>query len=80
MDETYGGGLNEAEAMQSTGSGAYPVDKMAYGLRNPPVRKILEHRIAELEKQIEAHRNALAALDANKGVEQVLDTLRKLGI
>jgi hypothetical protein len=76
MDETYGGGLNEA--MQQVGS--YPVDKMAYGLRNPPVRKILEHRIAELEKQIEAHRNALVALDANKGVEQVLDTLRKLGI
>lgn len=52
----------------------------AHMLRNPPVRKVLEQRIAEYEKLIQAHKDALAALDAAPNVETVLNTLRKLGI
>lgn len=49
-------------------------------LRNPPVRKILETQIAEFEKQIAVRKDLLTKLDNNKGVEEVLDALRKVGI
>ena len=63
----------------------YPMEKLGGSmhtgmLRNPPVRKVLEARIADYEKLIQAHKDALAALDAAPNVETVLNTLRKLGI
>lgn len=49
-------------------------------LRNPPVRKVIEARIAEFEKQIAAHKAVLAAFDATPGIESVLDAMRKIGV
>lgn len=49
-------------------------------LRNPPVRKIIQARLAETERLAQAYRDALAALDENPSTEKLLDTLRKLGI
>lgn len=50
------------------------------GLRNPPVRKIVEQQIAELEAQVAERKKLLAALDAEPGTEKILDSLRKIGI
>lgn len=49
-------------------------------LRNPPVRKIVEAQIKELEAQVKERREFLTLLDANPGTEAVLDKLRKLHI
>ena len=49
-------------------------------LRNPPVRKIVEDQIAEFEKMISVRKDLLKKLDENKGVEETLDLLRKIGI
>jgi len=49
-------------------------------LRNPPVRMVVTQQIEELEKEIKARKDLLEALDANPGVEGVLDKMRKLHI
>lgn len=49
-------------------------------MRNPPVRKIIETQIAEFKKMIEIREQLLTKLDENKGVEETLDLLRKIGI
>lgn len=72
---------NKYDAVEeSTGSDIRSLDKQPGYIRNPPVRKIVEQQIAEYKKQIEVRENLLAKLDANKGVEEVLDILRKVGI
>lgn len=47
-------------------------------LRNPPVRKIVEQQIVELKAQLKEREEFLSLLDAEPGVEKVLDKLRKL--
>jgi hypothetical protein len=49
-------------------------------LRNPPVRKIVEAQIKELEGQLEERRAFLKDLDNMPGVEVILDRMRKLHI
>jgi len=49
-------------------------------IRNPPVRVIVTQQIADLKKEIKAREDLLAALDAQPGVEDVLDKMRKLHI
>lgn len=64
----------------------YAVEKiqtasMALGsLRNPPVRKVVEQQIVELEAQLKERREFLKDLDAEPGVEKILDRMRKLHI
>jgi hypothetical protein len=56
-------------------------DRVAGGrLRNPPVRLVVTEQIKDLEKEIKARKDLLDALDANPGVEGVLDKMRKLHI
>jgi hypothetical protein len=49
-------------------------------LRNPPVRKVVEQQIVELKAQLKEREEFLKELDANPGVEKVLDRMRKLHI
>lgn len=48
------------------------------GPRNPPVRMIVEAQIKEFELLIAQRKEFLASLDANPGIEDVLDKMRKL--
>lgn len=82
MDETYPTPPYDSQIeheMLNKAASNYPMVGGS-SLRNPPVRKIVEARISELEKQVAAHKAVLASLDSNPGVETVLDALRKIGI
>lgn len=43
-------------------------------------REQIQERIAGLQSQIEKHQKVLTILDANKGMEEALAALRKIGI
>jgi len=66
----------------------YPQEKLAMvgtglslgSLRMPPVRKILEDQIKEIERQLEARKLLLAELDKQPDTERLLDALRRVGI
>ena len=64
-----------ASAQEAT-SAMTPLGK----LRSPSVRKIVEDQTAEFEKMISVRKDLLKKLDENKGVEETLDLLRKIGI
>lgn len=53
---------------------------MSKQLKQPTAREVLVFRKNEYLKQIEKIDKAIAALDANPGVEGVLNTLRDVGI
>lgn len=76
MDETY-----PADDPSYGGAMTLKHTGMALGsLRTPPVRKVVEAQIEELEKQLKERREFLELLSSNPGVEAVLDKMRKLSI
>lgn len=79
MDDAYEGNQMEQDMMAKQVASNYPM-LGGSSLRNPPVRKVIEQRIAEFEKQIAAHKAVLAAFDATPGIEAVLDAMRKIGV
>lgn len=81
MDSGYANAPSvSAQGMAEAG---YALDRMAETkgmLRIPTVRERVVDRLEALKLQIKAHEEVLVALDAQPGVEKVLDVLRKIGI
>ena len=79
MDEVYDTSYEAQEELAGNYL-AKSTGESISNLRNPPVRKIIEQQIADYEKNIQIRKDLLSKLDENKGVEEVLDILRKVGI
>lgn len=69
-------GYEQTKAIQGYSSGGVSLGS----LRNPPVRRVVEQQIVELKAQLEEREKLLAALDAEPGVEKILDHMRKMNI
>lgn len=49
-------------------------------LRTPKVRSVITEQIKHLEAQVAERKKLLAQLDAQPAVEDLLDTMRRLGV
>ena len=69
-----GAGMGSLDAYQMKEARAMTLG----GPRNPPVRKVVEAQIIEFKRLIKEREDFIASLDANPGIEDVLDKMRKL--